>query len=75
MTLLRLDPEGIERLLENYEKIVDQIKKSAMSMAWYMRGGATYEDILNMSSTEREFLKELIDNNLETTKKSGMPFF
>lgn len=75
MTLLRLDPEGIQRLLENYEKIVEDIKKSAMSMAWYMRGGATYEDILNMSSTEREFLKELIDSNLETTKKSGMPFF
>lgn len=75
MTLLRLDPEGIQRLLENYEKIVDQIKKSAMSMAWYMRGGVTYEDVLNMSSTEREFLKELIDGNLETTKKSGLPFF
>ncbi len=75
MMLLRLDPEGIQKLLENYEKIVDQIKKSAMSMAWYMRGGASYEDILNMSSTEREYLKELIDNNLETTKKSGLPFF
>lgn len=75
MTLLRLDPEGIQKLLENYEKIVDQIKKSAMSMAWYMRGGATYEDILNMSTTEREHLKELIDSNLETTKKSGLPFF
>lgn len=75
MTLLRLDPEGIEKLLENYEKIVDDIKRSAMSMAWYMRGGVTYEDVLNMSATEREFLKELIDGNLETTKKSGLPFF
>ena len=44
-------------------------------MAWYMRGGATYEDILNMSTTEREQLKELIDSNLEVTKKSGLPFF
>lgn len=75
MTLLRLDPEDIEKLLEGYEKIVDDIKKSAMTMAWYMRGGLTYEDILNMSSTERDFLKQLIDSNLETTKKTGMPFF
>lgn len=44
-------------------------------MAWYMRGGATYEDVLNMSSAERDLLKELIDGNLETTKKSGLPFF
>jgi hypothetical protein len=73
--LLRLDPEGIQKLVDNYEKAVIDIKKSAMSMAWYMRGGATYEDILNMSSTERGQLAELIDSNLEITKKSGLPFF
>jgi hypothetical protein len=28
-----------------------------------------------MSTSEREQLKELIDNNLEVTKKSGLPFF
>lgn len=73
--LLRLKPEGIQKLLDGYERAIHDIKKSAMSMAWYMRGGATYEDILNMSTSEREQLKELIDNNLETTKKSGLPFF
>jgi len=44
-------------------------------MAWYMRGGATYTDILNMSSDERNALNELIESNLETTKKTQMPFF
>jgi hypothetical protein len=65
----------VQKLIDGYEKAVNDIKKSAMSMAWYMRGGATYEDILNMSTTEREQLKELIDSNLEVTKKSGLPFF
>lgn len=46
-----------------------------MTLAWYMRGGATYEDILNMSATERDYLNELVDKNLEVTKKSGLPFF
>ena len=73
--LLRLDPEGVKKLVENYEKSVDEIKKNALTMAWYMRGGATYEDILNMSATERNQINEIIENNLEVTKKSGMAFF
>lgn len=44
-------------------------------MAWYMRGGASYEDILNMSVSERNAINAIIENNLEVTKKSQMPFF
>lgn len=51
------------------------IKNNAMRYAWYMRGGISYGDILNMSSFERENLGKLIEENLETTKKSGLPFF
>jgi hypothetical protein len=40
-----------------------------------MRGGASYEDLLNMSYSERTAIGNLIEENLETTKKSGMPFF
>lgn len=46
-----------------------------MSYSWYMRGGASYEDILNMSIKEREGVKKLIEKNLETTKDSQLPFF
>lgn len=44
-------------------------------MAWYMRGGASYEDILNMSNEERQHIAKIIESNLEVTKKSQMPFF
>ena len=44
-------------------------------MAWYMRGGATYDDIMNMSIPEREAIAKIIEDNLETTKNSKMPFF
>lgn len=40
-----------------------------------MRGGATYEDVLNMSNAERELISKLVDDNLETTKKTQLPFF
>jgi hypothetical protein len=44
-------------------------------MAWYMRGGVSYEDVLNMSTDERSQLNKLIENNLEVTKKTQLPFF
>jgi hypothetical protein len=40
-----------------------------------MRGAVTYEDVLNMSHEERAEINTLVDKNLETTKKSGLPFF
>lgn len=40
-----------------------------------MRGGASYEDILNMSTMERNAIMAIVEQNLETTKNTKMPFF
>jgi len=40
-----------------------------------MRGGVSYEDALNMSEFERRAIQEIIEGNLEITKKTQMPFF
>jgi hypothetical protein len=40
-----------------------------------MRGGVTYEEASNMSFAEREIINGIIKENLETTKKTGMPHF
>lgn len=40
-----------------------------------MRGGITYDQALQLSVAERKIIGELIKENLETTKKSGLPFF
>jgi hypothetical protein len=65
----------VSQLIEKLEEDADDIKKSSIKLSWFMRGGATYEDILNMSSMERTAIVDLIEENLETTKKSGMNFF
>lgn len=44
-------------------------------MCWYMRGGLSYDDSMMLSQTERELIGQMIKDNLETTKKSKMPFF
>jgi hypothetical protein len=40
-----------------------------------MRGGLTYEEAYTLGQQERDIISDIIKDNLETTKKSKMPFF
>lgn len=57
------------------EKETVDIRREALQLAWYMRGGIGYEQALQLSTSERALIGDLIKENLETTKKSGLPFF
>lgn len=50
------------------------IKRSILKMCWYMRG-LSYTEGMHLGAEEREIVNEIIKENLETTKKSGLPFF
>ncbi len=75
MRLLSLAPEDIKSLIDQLEKECIDIKRQALSFSWYTRGGLSYTDALNLSAPERKLVSELIESNLETTKKSKLPFF
>jgi hypothetical protein len=51
-----------------------EIKKDILKMCWYMRG-LSYSEGMNLTWEDREIVGEIIKDNLETTKKSGLPFF
>ena len=40
-----------------------------------MRGGVTYDEAMQMSQVDRNLINNIVKENLETTKKSGLPFF
>jgi hypothetical protein len=40
-----------------------------------MRGGVTYDQVMNMSHAEREMINALAKENIETTKKTNLPWF
>jgi hypothetical protein len=50
------------------------IKKEVLKMCWYMRGLA-YSEGMNLGFEEREIIGEIIKENMETTKKTNLPFF
>ena len=52
-----------------------QIKTEAMRAVWYMRGGLSFSESMNLSLEERQIIVELVKQNMETTKESGLPFF
>lgn len=67
--------DQIEKLTDSMVKEIDELDRNALKMSWYMRGGVSYSDIMNMTTKQVDALNSVIDENLETTKKSKMPFF
>ena len=70
-----LDSDQISKMLDSMEKESNDIRQEALKMAWYMRGGLTYEQAMSLGVSERKLINVIIKENLETTKKSGLPFF
>jgi len=73
--LLTLPTEEITSMVDSMDKEANDIRQQSLKMSWFMRGGASYDDVLQMSNVERKMLSELIKENLETTKTSKLPFF
>lgn len=50
------------------------IKDDIFRLSWYMRGGVSSESLFFLYSIEdRKILNSIIKDNVEATKKSGMP--
>lgn len=57
------------------DREAENIRNDALKICWFMRGGITYTEAMNISPKEREIVGKIVKENLETTKKSGLPFF
>jgi hypothetical protein len=67
--------DQIEKFTNDMVKQADAIKANAIKLSWFMRGGMTYNDVMNLSHKETDMVNAMIEENLETTKKSKLPFF
>jgi hypothetical protein len=72
---LSLSDEQIVEYLNELDKESKAVKKDLLKLCWYMRGGLTYEEAYTLGQQERDIISDIIKDNLETTKKSRMPFF
>lgn len=62
-------------MIDAMEQETQNIRLDVLKLCWYMRGGVTYDEAMQMSSNERNIINDIVKENMETTKKSGLPFF
>jgi 2',3'-cyclic-nucleotide 2'-phosphodiesterase (5'-nucleotidase family) len=72
---LKLSRDEIIALITQYEKEVRAYRDESLKMCWYMRGGLTYDEAIMLNQSEREIVAKIVKDNMEATKKSGLPFF
>lgn len=58
--------------MENEQK---EIKSEILKLCWYMRGAVTLDEGFYLTYEDRMLIGDIVKDNLETTKKSGLPFF
>ena len=70
-----MDLEEILKEVDNLDRESRDLKEDLLKLCWYMRGGVTIDDVYWMSFEDRQMIAGIVKENLETTKKSGLPFF
>lgn len=63
------------RYIEGMENEARDIRADVFKMIWHMRGGINLDQAMLMTYNERQIVNDIIKENLETTKKTGLPFF
>jgi hypothetical protein len=72
---LSLSNEAIESYIKKLEKEAKALKEETLRLSWFMRGALSYNEASQLSAIDRELINKIIKENMETTKKSGLPFF
>jgi hypothetical protein len=73
--LLTLSNDDVAKYVDDLEKEADHIRSDSLRLAWYMRGGINYEQVMQLSYSERQMISDLAKENIETTKKTQLPWF
>jgi hypothetical protein len=72
---LSLSLDEIQELSEKMEKQTKALKNQLYKLCWYMRGSLSFSESFDLSLEDIEIISEIIKDNLDTTKKTQMPFF
>lgn len=62
-------------MLDGLDREIKALKEELLRMCWYMRGGVSYGELLELGPQEREAIANIIKSNLEIAKESKMPFW
>ena len=74
---MRLLTKTVPEIIE-YSNLLDEeskaIVKEILRIAWQMRGGVSLDQAYTLSYEERTLIASLIEENMEITKDTKLPF-
>ncbi len=72
---MSLNLDEIQKLSEGMEREAKALKNQLYQIMWYMRGSITLTEAFELETDDLEIISKIIKDNLETTKKTRLPFF
>jgi hypothetical protein len=73
----RLIPASDEEIIGIIKKMGDETKELSndlLKMCWFMRGSISYSEAYSLTLHDRQCIAKIIEENINITKESGMPF-
>jgi hypothetical protein len=67
--------EDIVNFVKRMELETKALKQELYKFCWYMRGSLSFSEAHDLEIGDREILSKIIEDNLDTTKKTQLPFF
>ena len=60
-------------MFEEMDNQIKQMQDDISRMCWYMRGSISWTEAHNMSFSERKIIGKVIEDNIDTVKKTKLP--
>ena len=70
-----MSPEDMVTYFNRLENQSKALKEELFRLCWYMRGSLSFTESYLLTYEDRLIISKIIEENLETTKTSQMPFF
>lgn len=75
LTLKTGDAEKINHMFGRLQTEQRALIRQCFELAWYMRGGATYDQIMQMTPVEKEIMNEWIEKHMKDIEKHNYPVY
>ena len=72
---MSLDNDSIVDYLKELEEDSKALKRILFKYSWHMRGGITLDEMFQLSFKDREIIHKLIEEHIEVTNETRLPFF
>ena len=72
---MSLDNESIVEMINDFDRDSKALKKNIFKICWYMRGGLSFSEAMEIGAQDRDLINSIIEDNINTTKETGLPFF